>query len=199
MIVGLTGGIGSGKSTVARMFAGRGAAIVDTDAIGRQVVEPPTPLLGRIAAEFGGSVIGTDGRLDREELARIVFADDAKRRALNDILHPAILKRALTEIAAYPSSAVVVVVVPLLFEAGFERQCDVVVAVVTPASQRRERVIARGAPPEDVDARMRSQLADAEYERRAQIVIRNDSDLAALEREVAAAWVTIKALQQQRT
>lgn len=191
MIVGLTGGIGSGKSTVAKLFADRGAHIIDTDVIARDVVEPPSPLLDRIAAEFGKDVIGPEGRLDRSALARIVFKDAGKLRRLNDILHPAILKRTLADIAKHAPTAVTVVVVPLLFESGFEKNCDTVVAVVTPAEVRRQRAMERGFSSEDFDARMRSQLADADYARKARIVIRNDGDLQALAREVDKAWSEI--------
>jgi dephospho-CoA kinase len=191
MIVGLTGGIGSGKSTVAKLFADRGAQIIDTDVIAREVVEPPSPLLDRIAVEFGKDVIGPDGRLDRSALALIVFKDAGKLRRLNDILHPAILKRTLADIPKHAPTAVTVVVVPLLFESGFEKNCDTVVAVVTPAEVRRRRAMERGFSPEDFDARMRSQLADEDYARRARIVIHNDGDLQALTREVDKAWSEI--------
>ena len=189
MIIGLTGGIGAGKSTVAAMFAALGAAVIDTDAIAREVVAPPSPVLDAIKAEFGPGVIGPDERLLRDALGRIVFADQAKRARLNQLMHPAILKRTLEKIASYSPSAKVVVVVPLLFESGFERNCNAVVAVVADAAVRRARVAARdGLTPEDVDARMSTQLPDAEYERRATLVVRNNGDVKALNREVAAAW-----------
>lgn len=194
MIIGLTGGIGSGKSMVAKLLAQRGAAIIDTDAIAREVVEPPSPLLQRIASEFGPHVIARDGTLDRSALAKIVFGDEAKRRRLNEITHPEILKRVLARIGEHPPSATVVVVVPLLFESGFERNCDKVIAVVAPAAERVQRVVARdGSTESDVRARMRAQLPDDEYERRADIVIRNDGEEAALRDEVDAAWCVIAA------
>jgi dephospho-CoA kinase len=189
MIIGLTGGIGAGKSTVATLFADLGAAVIDTDAIARDVVEPPSPVLDAIKAEFSPGVIGPDGRLLRDALGRIVFADEAKRARLNQLMHPAILKRTLEKIAGYPPSTKVVVVVPLLFESGFERNCDAVIAVVADAAVRRARVAARdGLTPADVAARMSAQLPDAEYERRATLVVGNNGDLVALNREVAAAW-----------
>lgn len=195
MIVGLTGGIGSGKSTVAKLFAQRGAIIVDTDAIARDVVEPPSRLLDAIRVEFGPEAIDADGRLDRAAVADVVFKDPEKLRRLNEILHPEILKRTLAEIARHPPSSIIIVVVPLLFEANFDRSCDVIAAVVAPSHLRRERTIQRGVAPADVDARMRSQLPAEDYERRARLVIRNDGDLAALEREVDAAWATLQALR----
>jgi len=192
MIVGLTGAIGAGKSTVARLLAERGAIVVDTDAIARAVVEPPSPLLDSIARIFGPEMIGPGGRLDRARLARKVFADDEQRRRLNELFHPEILKRTLAEIGRHPSSAIVVVVVPLLFESDFERNCQVTVAVVASADARRRRVLERGGiTEEDAAARMRTQLPDDEYARRAQIVIANEGDFQALEREVSAAWQKI--------
>jgi len=199
MIVGLTGGIGSGKSTVANMFARRGAIIIDTDAIAHAVVEPPSPLLGRIASAFGPEVIGPDNRLDRARLAQLIFADDEKRTRLNALMHPEILKRTLAQIGEQPSDAIVIVVVPLLFETSFERNCQSVVAVLAPKDVRRRRLLERGGITEqDAEARMRAQLADEEYERRAGILVRNDRDLASLEREVSTAWQKIRAADRAR-
>ena len=189
MIVGLTGGIGSGKSAVARMFEERGAVIVDTDVIARDVVKPGGPVLALIRREFGDAVIDASGALNRDVVAKIVFADDAKRKRLNELTHPEILKRVLAQIGGYAPSAIVVVVVPLLFESGFDRNCQKVVAVAAPEDLRLRRVMDRdGTTEADARARMRSQLADDEYERRADIVIRNTGDEADLRKEVAAAW-----------
>lgn len=192
MIVGLTGGIGSGKSAAAKLFADRGAVIVDTDVIAREVVEPPSPVLDSIRAEFGPQVVTSDGRLDRAALARIVFSDEGKRRRLNELTHPEILKRVLSQIGRHPPATIVVVVVPLLFESGFERNCDKVVAVVARDDVRIKRVMDRDRCTEaEARARMRAQLSDEEYERRADIIVRNDGDAHALEAEVAAAWAQI--------
>ncbi len=193
MIIGLTGGIGAGKSTVASMLAELGAIVVDTDVIAREVVEPPSPVLDAISTEFGPAVIGPGGRLLREALGRIVFADAGKRERLSRLTHPAIRKRTLEAISKHPPSATVVVVVPLLFESGFERNCDAVIAVVADSSIRRERVAARDRLSTDaVDARLRAQLPDDEYERRATIAVHNNGDLDALRRAVAAAWEEIR-------
>jgi len=192
MIVGLTGGIGSGKSSVAAMFESRGAVVIDTDVIAREVVVPPSAVLDRIRDEFGPGVLSPDGRLDREALAKIVFADEAKRKRLNQLTHPEILKRVLAAIGRQPPSAIVIVVVPLLFESGFERNCDKVVSVVAPESVRVRRVMDRdGSAEADVRARIETQLADGEYERRAHVVVRNDGDREALEREADRAWAEI--------
>jgi dephospho-CoA kinase len=192
MVIGLTGGIGSGKSSVAALFAARGAIIIDTDAVAREVVEPPSPVLDAIHYEFGGGVITPDGKLDREALARIVFADPRQRELLNRLTHPAIRERTQQLIAAQPPDATVVVVVPLLFEAEFDKLCDSVVAVVADPDLRRSRVAERDRVKEEsVAARMKAQLADEEYARRAKHVIRNDGDLAHLERQVAVVWDSI--------
>jgi dephospho-CoA kinase len=189
MIVGLTGGIGAGKSAVARMFQERGAVIVDTDAIAREVVQSPSPVLDGIRAEFGDAVIDASGGLDRDAMARIVFADETKRRRLNELTHPEILKRVLALIGRYPPATMVVVVVPLLFESGFDRNCQKVVSVVAPEDVRLRRVIERdGAAEADVRARMRAQLPDGDYERRADLVIRNEGGEADLRKQADAVW-----------
>src|SRR5579863_512025 len=189
MIVGLTGGIGAGKSTVAALFAQKGAVIIDTDLIAREAVPPRSPLLDQVAAEFGPSIVGVDGALDRAALARLIFNDEHKRARLNQIMHPEILKRVLGKLATLPASSVIVVVVPLLFESRFESNCDRVVAVVAPPDVRRERIAERdGLTGSEIEARMRAQLPDADYERRADVVVRNEGNLTALGREVDRAW-----------
>jgi dephospho-CoA kinase len=197
MIVGLTGGIGSGKSAVARLLAQRGAVIIDTDVIAREVVEPPSPILDRIREEFGPDILTAAGRLDREALAHIIFASEAKRQRLNEITHPEILKRVLAQIGRHARSSIVVVVVPLLFESGFEQNCDKVVAVVARDEVRIKRVMDRDHSTDaQVRARMGAQLSEQEYERRADIIVRNDRDAKALEEEVEAAWRRIRAAQE---
>jgi dephospho-CoA kinase len=192
LIVGLTGGIGSGKTTVAALFAQKGAVVIDTDIIARDVVAAPGPLLDAVRHAFGDAVIGPDGRLDRPALARLIFSDEAKRNKLNELMHPAILKRVLSAIGAAPPGAVVVVVVPLLFEARFEGNCDHVVAVVASPELRRQRIAERdGLTGTEIEARMRAQLPESEYEKRADILVRNDGNLTSLGREVDAAWKKI--------
>ncbi|MBV8596198.1 MAG: dephospho-CoA kinase, partial [Candidatus Eremiobacteraeota bacterium] len=116
MIIGLTGGIGSGKTTVAALLAQKGAFVIDTDLVARDVVEPASPALAAIRREFGDSVINPDGSLDRAALARIIFHDEGKRAKLNELTHPEILKRVLALISSQPADTVIVAVVPLLFE-----------------------------------------------------------------------------------
>ena len=189
MVIGITGGIGSGKSTVAALLAKRGALIIDTDAIARHVVEPPSPVLDAITYEFGSDVLAANGKLDRAALARIIFADPRKRERLNQLTHPAIRAETLARIAEAPKGALVAVVVPLLFESGFDAHCDVVVSVVADPALRAQRAGARDdAAREDIAARMNAQLTDQEYGQRATYVIRNDGDLTQLERQVDSVW-----------
>ena len=189
MIIGLTGGIGSGKTTVAALFAQKGAIVIDTDVIAREVAQPNSSLLDAIRREFGDNVIRSDGALDRPALARVIFGDETKRRKLNQLTHPEILKRVLATIATLPPGAMIVVVVPLLFESGFDRSCDQSLAVVASPELRRKRLQERdGISTADVEARMRAQLPDAEYEQRAGIIVRNEGSLTALGREVDRAW-----------
>ena len=199
MIVGLTGGIGAGKSAVAERLARHGAVVIDTDAIAREVVEPPSPLLDKIRAAFGDTVIRDDGSLDRAGLAKIVFADETRRAELNQLTHPEILKRVLARIGAYPPSAIVVVVAPLLYESGFDRNCDAVVAVTAPEDLRIRRVMRRDAAGKaDVTARVRAQLPEAERAKRATFKGANDRDEAALDREVDAVWEQLRHASAER-
>jgi dephospho-CoA kinase len=198
MIIGLTGGIGSGKTTVAALFAQRGAFVIDTDVIAREIVQSDSPVLEAIRQEFGDEIILPDGSLDRPALARIIFGNEAKRTKLNQLTHPEILKRVLAIIGAQPSESIIVVVVPLLFESGFDRSCDRSVAVIASPELRRHRLQERdGLSVSEVEARMRTQLPDAEYEKRADIVVRNEDNLTALGREVDRAWQTITGAQTE--
>jgi dephospho-CoA kinase len=189
MIIGLTGGIGAGKSAVADFFSRKGATIIDTDQIARDVVAPPSPVLDVLVAEFGAGILRADGTLDRAALAAATFGDRVKEARLNQITHPAIRERTLAAMRALPESTMVVVVVPLLLQSGFDSYCDQVVAVVASRAQRIERATRRdGISIEQIEKRMSAQLGDDEYEKRADIVIRNDGDLDALERAADEAW-----------
>src|ERR1700681_194138 len=143
MIIGLTGGIGAGKSAVADFFSRKGATIIDTDRIAREVVAPPSPVLDALVAEFGPGILRADGTLDRAALARAAFGDRDRESRLNQITHPAIRERTLAAMRALPASAMVVVVVPLLLQSGFDSYCDQVVSVVAPRAQRVERAMLR--------------------------------------------------------
>ncbi len=139
--VGLTGGIGAGKSTVSAELASSGAVVVDADQLARRVVEPGSPGLAEVVEAFGSGVLRADGTLDRPALARVAFADDASRRRLNAILHPRIAELTLRETAAAPPDAVVVHDVPLLVENGLAPNYQLVLVVTAPADERVRRLV----------------------------------------------------------
>ena len=175
LLVGLTGGIASGKSVVAARLAEHGAVVVDADQIAREVVEPGTPALARIADEFGRDVIAPDGSLDRAALGGLVFADEAKRLMLNQITHPAVLElsqRRFAEAAAADPDAIVVYDVPLLSEVRGKAEFDVVVVVSAPEEVRIERMVAlRGMSRDEAERRIRSQVPEADRRALADILI----------------------------
>jgi dephospho-CoA kinase len=177
--VGLTGGIGSGKSAVAQTFAERGATIVDGDVLAREVVAPGSDGLRAIAARWP-QTIAPDGTLDRPAMAAVVFADASERAALNAIVHPRVRALAAQREAAAPEG-IVVHVVPLLFEGDYWRSCDQTVVVIAPDEARIARVMARdGVTREDVERRIAAQIAPASARERAGYVSENDGDLALL-------------------
>jgi len=157
---GLTGGIGMGKSTAAKILAGRGVPIVDKDAIARQVVEPGEPALAEVAEKFGRELIDADGRLDRAALGRRVFADEAARKELEAILHPRIRAIWQAQLASWRNEGRVagVVVIPLLFETNAASQFDCVVCVACSFASQRRRLIERGLSAEQIDQRVKAQL-----------------------------------------
>jgi dephospho-CoA kinase len=174
--VGLTGGIGAGKSQVATFFAELGAFVVDTDAIAREVVAPHSDGLLQIARVWPAVV--RNGVLDRAALAEIVFSDPAARERLNAVLHPHIRRRAMEHEARAKPGQLVVHVVPLLFETGYDRLVDKSVLVVAPLEQRIARVVERDRiDAARVRARIATQIAPEEAHPRADFVIENDGDL----------------------
>jgi dephospho-CoA kinase len=185
--VGLSGGVGSGKSTVAAMLAERGAVVIDADAIAREVVEPGTPGYAAVVAEFGDAVVA-DGRLDRAALAKIVFNDDDARARLNAIVHPLVGARTAALMAATPPDAVVVYDVPLLVESGLAEGFDKVVIVLAPQEVRLERLAARGMPEDDARARMAKQANDDERRAVADEIVVNDGTREHLQAQVDAVW-----------
>jgi dephospho-CoA kinase len=188
--VGLTGGIGSGKSTVSRLLASYGAVVVDADLIAREVVEPGTPGLAAVVACFGADV-APGGALDREALGKVVFGDETARKRLSGILHPLIGTRSaqLWAAAAEAGAAVLVHDVPLLVESGLEAMYDEVVVVdVAPEVQLDRLVRLRRMSPEDARARIASQASRETRLRSATRVLRNDGTVAELEEQVRALW-----------
>lgn len=187
--VALTGGIGSGKSTVAAVFASLGAIIVDADQIAREVVAPGQPALAAIAQRFGAGVLASDGSLDRPALAAIVFGDGAALADLNAITHPKIAERSAQLMAAAPAGSVVVYDMPLLVEQGLTQGWDAVVVVETPMDLRLERLTRdRGMAESDVHARIAAQATDEERRAVADHVIVNDGDFADLQQAADTVW-----------
>ncbi|MGQ0624400.1 MAG: dephospho-CoA kinase [Sporichthyaceae bacterium] len=187
--IALTGGIGSGKTAVSDLLGSWGALVIDADVLAREVVEPGTPGLAAIRAEFGPGVLTADGRLDREALAAIVFTDDAARSRLNAIVHPLVRARADQLAAAAPPGSVVVHAIPLLVEAGRTGGFDRVVVVdVDPDAAIERLIIFRGMSEADARARVAAQTSRAARLAIADVVIDNSGDRAHLQAQVRVLW-----------
>jgi dephospho-CoA kinase len=190
-VIGLTGNIGSGKSTVADLLAERGATIIDADVLSREVVTRGAPALDAIAARWGPSVLDADGLLDRAALRKIVFHDRRELDALNEIIHPEImrLRDAEVEAARAHGDRVVVCVVPLLFERHLADEFDFIVLVDAPRAMRLERIVRdRGLQEGDAVDMIASQMPADLKRARADWVIENTGSLEDLEREVGHLW-----------
>ncbi|KIQ61693.1 dephospho-CoA kinase [Kitasatospora griseola] len=187
--IGLTGGIGAGKSEVSRQLAALGAVIVDSDLIAREVVAPGTPGLAAVVAEFGPEVLLPDGALDRPALGRIVFGDPARLAALNAIVHPLVRARSAELEAAAGPDAIVVYDVPLLAENGLAPLYDLVVVIDVPDVERLRRLTAlRGMPEDEARARMAAQATREDRLAVADLVLDNSGDLDALTARVRELW-----------
>lgn len=185
--IGLTGGIGSGKSTVAQLFAELGAYVIDADAIAREVVEPGTPGLAALVEAFGPAIRDGDA-LDRAALAQIVFENPQARQTLNAITHPLIGARTAELMAELPDDAVLIHDVPLLVELGMQDAYDLVVVVDAPDELRVRRLVQRGLPEADARARIAAQAPRDQRLAAADIVIDNSGDLDSLREQVRSAW-----------
>jgi dephospho-CoA kinase len=213
-VVGLTGGIGTGKSSVARLLAAAGAVVIDADRIVHELQAPGTPLLAEIAAAFGPEILRPDGALDRERLAKLVFADPAARKRLNDLVHPAVGAEMLRRLAAARAAgaALVVLDIPLLLEGRTASEArsepkangvrsrtasdlvSEVIVVYAREEQQIERQIARdGASPEHALERVRAQLPIEEKKKLADFVIDNSGSLADTERQVRELYARLTA------
>jgi dephospho-CoA kinase len=186
--IGLTGGIGSGKSTVSALLAERGAVVVDADLIAREVVEPGTPGLAAVVEAFGTDVLGADGSLDRPALAAVVFADPAARRRLDGIVHPLVRARASELEAAAPPGAVVVHDVPLLVETGQAGRFDLVLVVAADVETRVARLVRRGLTEDDARARIAAQATDEQRRAVADVVLDNSGTPEQLAAQVDRFW-----------
>jgi dephospho-CoA kinase len=194
LLVGLTGGIGSGKSTVARLLQARGAVIFDADELARLAIDPGTPGHDRVVERFGPDVVTDDGAVDRQALAGIVFADDRARSDLEAIVFPEVLRRLLEGVEAHrDSDRIVVFDAPLIVEAGMAAACDLLVLVTSRQEDQVARLVAdRGMSEEEVGRRIAAQLPDDEKARSADVVIRNEGTLEDLEGRVDALWAELQ-------
>jgi dephospho-CoA kinase len=191
--VGLTGGIGAGKSTVARMLASHGAVIVDSDAIAREVVAPGTPGLAEIVETFGSQVLQADGSLDRPGLGRIVFNDAESLRRLEQITHPRIQAESARLIDAAEAAGAPVMVhdIPLLVESGVQGTFDAVIVVEAPDDVRLERLAGRGLPREQALERMKAQATNEQRREAATYLVVNAGSTDELRARVAEVWADL--------
>jgi len=192
MNIGLTGGIATGKSTVAKLLVERGAILIDLDAIAREVVMPGQPTLARIAERFGQAVLQEDGALDRKKLGSIVFADAEQRKALEAIIHPAI-RAVMKERMAYHErenpDRLIVVDVPLLFESGLQSYFEEIMVVYVSRESQLRRLIERDdLTAEEAARRLAAQMAIDDKKSLADIVIDNSGSLAWTEEQVERWW-----------
>ena len=194
LLVGLTGGIGSGKSTVARMLRDRGAVVLDADVFARDAVRAGSDAFRAILRRFGADIVATDGELDRAKLAGIVFANRGALDDLEAIVHPEVRRMLADAIQAeLDTDHVVVLVNPLLIEMGTHRDCDVVVVVSTEPQTQVTRSMARGMEEADVRARIAAQLPLDERAQQADVLLDNEGSLDELEAEVDVLWRDILA------
>jgi dephospho-CoA kinase len=188
-MVGLTGGIASGKSAVAKRLAELGAIVIDSDVLAREVVAPGTDGLAEVAATFGPRAVTPGGEMDRAAVAEIVFGDEEKRRRLEKIIHPRVRARAAEIVAAAPPDAVVVNDVPLLVEANLAGNYELVIVVLADETVRLDRLVRfRGMTEETARARFAAQATDEQRRAVADIVIENDGTPAELRAAVDAVW-----------
>ena len=190
-IIGLTGGIASGKSTVSRILQSMGAVAIDADAIAHELAEPGAPLYEAYITHWGAGILTPEGTLDRRKIGEIVFVDEDERRWLDDVSHPLLCREVQRRLAALRTSDVQTVVLdaPLLFEAGWERLADETWVVVLPRDIQLRRLMARNHyTEEEALSRMESQLSQEEKMRRADVVIDNRGSEAQLEKKVQEAF-----------
>ncbi len=192
-LIGLTGGIGSGKSTIARRLAEHGAHIIDADQVAREVVEPGTPALAEISALFGTRVLNSDGSLNRGALGEIVFNDPDQRLQLNSIVHPAVQRRTQELFSQAPQDSVVVYDVPLLVETQNEYSFDEIIVASAPEAVRIERLMEhRGMLESEAASRIESQAPEEERLKIASFVIDTSGDISHTYSQVDALWAHLK-------
>ena len=197
-VIGLAGGSGSGKGEASKIFLKLGIPSIDADAVYHKITSKKSNCLDALAFEFGETIINSDGGLDRRKLAEIVFQSensDSKRRKLNEISHKFVLEEIRDEIHEYEKKgeAAVIVDAPLLFESGFDKECDLIISVIAPIETRVKRIILRDKITEEKAlARIKTQLSDEDLSKRSNYLIYNSGDLINLEKEIQKIYLQIK-------
>ena len=192
MKVGLTGGIGAGKSTVADLFSQKGGVVIRSDELARQVIEPQTPGFQQVLDRFGKEFVNSEGYIDRAKLAQIVFQDDAALKDLENIIHPLVRSKTNEIIDQHTSETIIVNEIPLLLEKKMESLFDFLVIVISSEKNRLERLAQRGLTTEQATARMSKQVSDDERKAAADFLIVNDGNLDQLEADVEKIWQTLQ-------
>jgi dephospho-CoA kinase len=192
MKVGLTGGIGAGKSTVADLFSKRGAVVIRSDELARQVIEPQTPGFKQVTSRFGNEIINDEGNIDRAKLAQVVFNDDGALKDLENIIHPLVRERTNQLMSEQTSETIIVNEIPLLLEKKMESLFDFLVIVISSEKNRLERLSQKGVLEEQAKARMAKQVNDQDRKAAADFLIVNDGNLDQLEADVQNIWQTLQ-------
>ncbi len=193
MLIGLTGQIGAGKSTAARIFAQFGAAVVDADMIGRKVVEQSPTLLKKLVKRFGQGILSSPGKLNRKALAKVAFASPNSTRALNSLVHPYLLKELHRQVKQHSKRRKVVIIdAALLLDWRLDREVDWTIVITAPLALRTKRMSARGLSRAEVIARQKSQPSVATFRSRADFVVSNSGSSAELRRRLKKLWQTLQ-------
>ena len=188
MKVGLTGGIGAGKSTVADMFSKLGAVVIRSDELARQVIEPNTPGFQKVLSRFGNQILQENGSIDRKKLAQIVFNDQNSLKDLEEIIHPLVRNKTNELISSQTQETIVVNEVPLLLEKKMEKMFDFLVVVISSEKNRINRLQKRGISEPEAKKRMSLQVSDEVRKSSADFLITNDGNIDQLEADVAKVW-----------
>jgi len=192
MKVGLTGGIGAGKSIVADLFSKRGAVVIRSDELARQVIEPETPGQKQVISRFGIEILNDKGSIDRAKLAQIVFKDDVALKDLENIVHPLVRERTNQLMSEQTSETIIINEIPLLLEKNMESLFDFLVIVISSEKNRLERLLQRGVSEDQAKARMAKQVDDQARKAAADFLIVNDGNLDQLDADVQKIWQTLQ-------